>query len=342
MKKSSNIEEFNLLVKEYLKKDATYERQIRNFQAYLRAYEIEDRVFNLYEDNINDFFEYAIEHNIGTESQITSHIVALRGLFSFLIDNNRKFSELNGYISTTSFRERMFDKVEKTVSKKFLSKELLNRVLVTLDEYIENHANSETKKVMEESLYLDVIIARLFIKLSLLLPLQTGQIIELRLGDIRANSFREIEYNGVRIKLPNNLRKDIRFSVDYAESKFGNKYSSEDMLFDYLYSCGNKKGQGEGINRTLPRVYERLGLEEMLEKVSGGKREKYVYPAGSYKKTAIYNMLSNGANIVYLEKLTGLDTKTLLSDFVFDSLDSKAVEKNINSSLLLCGYYEYL
>ena len=80
----------------------------------------------------------------------------------------------------------------------------------------------------------------------------------------------------------------------------------------------------------------------MLEKVSGGKREKYVYPAGSYKKTAIYNMLSNGANIVYLEKLTGLDTKTLLSDFVFDSLDSKAVEKNINSSLLLCGYYEYL
>lgn len=89
-------------------------------------------------------------------------------------------------------------------------------------------------------------------------------------------------------------------------------------------------------------MYEGLGLVEMLEKVSGGKRGKYIYPAGSYKKTAIYNMLNNGANIVYLEKLTGLDTKTLLSDFVFDNLNERDIETNINSSLLQCEYYEYL
>ena len=84
-------------------------------------------------------------------------------------------------------------------------------------------------------------------------------------------------------------------------------------------------------------------MVEMLEKVSGGKRDKYnIYPAGSYKKTAIYKMLNNGANIVYLEKLTGLDTKTLLSDFVFDNLNERDIETNINSSLLQCEYYEYL
>ncbi|RHQ08983.1 hypothetical protein [Clostridium sp. AM49-4BH] len=105
------------------------------------------------------------------------------------------------------------------------------------------------------------------------------------------------------------MRKDIINSVNYAEMKYRVKYSTEDKIFEYLYSCENKKGQREGINRTLPRVYEGLGLVEMLEKVSGGKRDKYIYPAGSYKKTAIYNMLNNGANIVYLEKLTGLDTK---------------------------------
>ena len=63
--KSSNIEEFNLLVDEYLKQDSRYERQIRNFQSFLKEYGLEDKVFNLYEDNINDFFEYAVEHNIG-------------------------------------------------------------------------------------------------------------------------------------------------------------------------------------------------------------------------------------------------------------------------------------
>ena len=59
--KSSNIEEFNLLVDEYLKQDSRYERQIRNFQSFLKEYGLEDKVFNLYEDNINDFFEYAVE-----------------------------------------------------------------------------------------------------------------------------------------------------------------------------------------------------------------------------------------------------------------------------------------
>ena len=119
--KSSNIEEFNLLVDEYLKQDSRYERQIRNFQSFLKEYGLEDKVFNLYEDNINDFFEYAVEHNIGTDAQLSIHIAALKGLFSFLIDNNRKFSELNGYISTASFRERLSNKVDRTVSKKFIS-----------------------------------------------------------------------------------------------------------------------------------------------------------------------------------------------------------------------------
>lgn len=53
-------------------------------------------------------------------------------------------------------------------------------------------------------------------------------------------------------------------------------------------------------------------------------------------------MLVNGANIVYLVKLTGLDIQTLLSDFEYDSLNTRAVDSNLNSSLLACDYYEYL
>ena len=63
--KSSNIEEFNLLVDEYLKQDSRYERQIRNFQSFLKEYGLEDKVFNLYEDNINEFFTYSSIYLIG-------------------------------------------------------------------------------------------------------------------------------------------------------------------------------------------------------------------------------------------------------------------------------------
>lgn len=112
---------------------------------------------------------------------------------------------------------------------------------MTIDEYIENNSGLEAKGNHEESFYLDVIIARLFIKLSLLLPLQTGQIIDIKLGDVRSTQFREIIHNDVKVKLPNNLRKDIINSVNYAEMKYRVKYSTEDKIFEYLYSCENKK-----------------------------------------------------------------------------------------------------
>ena len=59
-------------------------------------------------------------------------------------------------------------------------------------------------------------------------------------------------------------------------------------------------------------------------------------------KEKIQKYINKYKNIVYLEKLTGLDTKTLLSDFVFDNLNERDIETNINSSLLQCEYYEYL
>lgn len=338
----SNLQRFNSFVKEFLDKDNTYKQQIENFQSYLKLYNLEDRVFNLYETNIDDFFEYAFIQNIGTDAQLTSHVAALKALFGFLINKNQKFSELNGYISTPSFKEKYLDRVDRSFSKKFLPMMLVNKVLFSIDDYINKNMDKVFKKQLDGSLYLDALIARLFIKLSLIIPLKTSQILELSLGDVKSIDFRFIVYNDIKIKIPNNLRKDIIFTVDYTEKKYGVKYKLDDKIFDFLYSAGNKKGKREGINNTLPRVYERLGLDEVLEMVSTGKKNRYLYPAESYKKTAIYNMLRNGVNIVYLVKLTGLDIQTLLIDFEYDCLNVRDVNFNINNSLLACDYYEYL
>lgn len=337
-----NIEIFNSFVKEFLDKDSTYKLQIENFQKYLKTYSLEDKVFNLYETNIDNFFEYAFRQNIGTEAQLTSHISALKSLFGFLIDKKQRFADLYGYISNPSFKEKYLERVDRSFSKKFLPMDLVNKVLSTLDSYIEVNNKVNHKKLHDETLYLDVLIARLFIKLSLILPLKTTQLLEVVLGDVRSENFRSVFYNDVTIKVPNNLRKDILYTIEYIEKKYGCTYTADDRIFEYMYTAGNKKGQREGINNTLPRVYERLGLNEMLEMVCTGKKNRYLYPAESYKKTAIYNMLVNGANIVYLVKLTGLDMQTLLSDFEYDSLNVRDVDTNLNNSLLASDYYEYL
>lgn len=82
---------------------------------------------------------------------------------------------------------------------------LVNKVLFTLDSYIESNKGGNFKKLHDETLYLDVLIARLFIKLSLILPLKTTQLLEIALGDVRGDSFRFLLHNSVMIKLPNNL-----------------------------------------------------------------------------------------------------------------------------------------
>lgn len=45
----SNLQRFNSFVNEFLDKDNTYKQQIENFQLYLKLYNLEDKVFNLYE-----------------------------------------------------------------------------------------------------------------------------------------------------------------------------------------------------------------------------------------------------------------------------------------------------
>lgn len=338
----SNFERFNMFVKDFLQDDNKYKLQIENFQNYLVEYKLTDRVFNLYESNIDDFFEYAIEKNIGTKSQLVSHIAALKSLFNHFIDENWKFSELNGYISNPAFKEKYSHKVDEVRNKDILSIEMINRVLKTMDSYISNKENGDFRNKSEEAVYLHVLIARLFIKLSLLLPLKTSQILEIQLGDVFKDDWREMLWNDVKVKVPNNLRKDILYTLEYVHTKFRKKCTEKDKIFELLYSCEGKKNSTDIINTTFPRVYKRLKLTEMLETTLKGKKNSYRYPAESYKKTAIINMLSNGVNIVYLTKLTGLDAQALLVDFDYGNLNDWDVSRNINNSLLACGYYEYL
>lgn len=338
----SNFSRFNMLVKDFLKADNKYKLQIENFQNYLVKYKLTDRVFNLYESNIDDFFEYAIEKNIGTKSQLVSHIAALKSLFNYLIDNNLKYSDLNGYISNPAFKEKYSHKVDEVCNKDILPIEMINRILKSMDSSISDKENRDFRNKSEEAAYLHLLIARLFIKISLLLPLKTSQILEIQLGDVYKDDWREIIWNEVKVKVPNNLRKDILFTLEYVQTKFEKKYTEKDKIFELLYSCEGKKISTDSINMTFPRVYKRLRLTEMLETTLKGKKNSYRYPAESYKKTAITNMLSNGVNIVYLTKLTGLDAQALLVDFDYGNLNDWDVSRNINNSLLACGYYEYL
>lgn len=67
------------------------------------------------------------------------------------------------------------------------------------------------------------------------------------------------------------------------------------------------------------RAYLAFDIKEMLKQRTNGKKLQYIYPAESYKETAILEMLNNGVNVLYLRKPTGLDIKLLLSNLILKS-----------------------
>lgn len=340
----TNSERFESLIQEYLKQDNKYELQIKHFINFLKDRLLEEKVFNLNESHIDEFFISCCVSNIGYEPSLVSHISALKSLFDFLISKDINFKELNGYISTTGFKENLCEKLEKTYSKQILSASLINSILYKADSYIEEKIATTFKNNLQKQKFFEIMIARIYIKLSLILPLKTSQMLNLKLYNIMNNEIRHIEYNGIKIKLPNDLRKQIVLTINYAQNEFVSVYSDQDPIFAFLYSSIKKKANSSVLSSSLTKTYEELNITEMLKKKRGGKKDKYIYPAESFKITAIVNMLENGTNIVYLKKLTGLDIGTLVSDYDFD----KKIELNddvsadINNGIVSTDYFTYL
>ena len=200
MENTSNAIQFKSLISDYLAQNNKYELQLRHFMEFLSDKEMEDRAFNLYPKDIDEFFKESFKDKIGTEAQVNSHMSALGSLFDYLISKEYKFSELSGYIKSPEFRRKMFQQVDKTENKTILSKESLRNILVLIDNYLQDNTSNKKQK------YYEILIARIFIKLSLILPLRVSQMLNISIGDIHDNNMRYLVYNDIQIKLPNSLR----------------------------------------------------------------------------------------------------------------------------------------
>lgn len=177
-----------------------------------------------------------------------------------------------------------------------------------------------------------------------MIPLKASEIITLQIGDIKSESFREIKYNNITIKIPNGVRAEIISTVNFAEMHYNLKYDNSISLFEFLYKATNLRPSTMKISETLIRAYKVIGASALLETYKSGTKNISLYPPESYKKTAILEMLNRGVNIVYLRQLTGLDINSLISDYDIDSTVSDVDVKsyNINSGTINTDYYAYL
>ncbi|MBE5984906.1 MAG: hypothetical protein E7248_16620 [Paenibacillaceae bacterium] len=334
-----NGENFKILIENLIEKDNKYENALRTFLNYLIENELSDYCFDLSLRDIDKYFESLIKVKIDSPSTLNSHIAGLTSLFVYLMENYFNFRELHAYINTPQFKNKILEKIDTGSKKSVIPINLLTDVLCKIENYLKSDLTSQKNKKVY-----DVLIARLYIKLSLLIPLKASEIITLQLGDIDSDSFREISYNSITIKIPNSIRMDIIHTVSFAESCYKLKYDNSVSLFGFLYNATNQRPSTMTISETLRRTYKIIGASAMLETYKSGTKNISLYPPESYKKTAILEMLNRGANIVYLRQLTGLDINSLISDYEMESAISDVDVKsyNINSGIINSAYYSYL
>lgn len=315
-----NSERFQGLVDELLQESTKYENEIKNFQQFLKDRMLEEKVFDLNVNHIDEYFKYSYDTKIGAVPTLTTHISALKSLFNHLIVNDiGYFKSLYGYIDTAGFKEKLSENLEKSFKKSVIDSTLLKSTLHKMDTYILKNINRDFPNSLSKKRFFEVLISRIYAKLSLIIPLKPKEMLEIRLNDILDGHTRIIEHNGITIKIPNKLRNDIIETIIFAKKQYAKAYSEKDKLFHFLYSAiGKRKIATSTISDSFEKTYILLGIEEMLKKRVGGKRDKFIYPPESYKITAILNMLNNGTNIVYLKKLTGLDMSALISNFDFE------------------------
>lgn len=338
----NNWEIFKRLIEELMASDCKYNNELKNFLKYLSDRMLEDKVFDLSISDIDNYFIYATDSKIGSLPTLTTHIVALKNLFNYLISKNLNFRELYAHINTSAFKDNLSRIVADSFKKPIIPETLLKSTLYKMDKYIEKgfkYSIPNNKKRFHEAM-----IARLYAKLSLIIPLKVNEMLDLKLGNIKDINTRTIEYNGISIKISNSLRNQIIDTVEYTEKTYKSFYSQDDKLFIFLYKAINREASTSSIRDSFVKTYKEIEVPEMLKQRHDGKKYKYIYPAESYKTTAILEMLNNGVNIVYLKQLTGLDVGTLLSNYNFNS-ENQIIDKvstNINNGINNTNYYTYI
>ena len=79
-----------------------------------------------------------------------------------------------------------------------------------------------------------LLIVRVYIELSLIIPLKPRDLLEIKVGELRNEAVRTIVHNSISIQLPKSVRTHIIESIDFAEKQYNAKYSEKDSLFIFL------------------------------------------------------------------------------------------------------------
>lgn len=321
---------------ELLKNKHSYRKHVNKFIDYLKKVDLEDRPKAIDKKVVeNCIGYYSLEKGeLNTRSTMEAHLEALKSFYAYLSRTDKLPNIFTDY-DYKDYKEAIVKKykLSEPVERGSFKCEEIISILLAMEQLMEQSL-AEKSGIRDEERYLQRMIMRLFIKITLIAPAKRNVIGQIKIRDFEED-FKILNINKIKINIPCGLSRDIVHAIRYAEDKNGKQVGKDEKIFEFIYRY---KGNftDESLNTWFLNLLEDIGYIE--------KSKRRTYPVEPIRNGAISMMVDNMVNPLLISKITGIGFSRLESQY-YDAMESEYknyLNKNVNKAIAQNEYYSYI
>lgn len=319
-----------------LKNKHSYKKHVNKFIDYLKKIGLDNRPKVIDKAVVDECIGYySLEKGeLNTRSTMEAHLEALKSFYDYL-SRTDKLPDIFSDYDYKNYKETIVKKYElsEPVERGSLSCEEIIRILVAMEKLMEQPL-SEKLSMRDEERYLQRIIMRLFIKITLIAPAKRNVIGQIKVNDFEEN-FKILNINTIKVNIPCGLSRDIVQAIQYAEGKNRKQIEKTDKLFHFIYQYKGKF-LDESLNTWFLNLLQDIGFIE--------KSKRRTYPVEPIRNGAISIMVNDMVNPLFISKITGIGFSRLEAQY-YNTMKSEYREylnRNINKAVAQSEYYSYI
>lgn len=316
-----------------------YKNHVNKFIAYLSLPEVHlaDTPRDINKDTVKRCIGYYHEKGeINSRKTMELHLESIKNFYDYL-SRTGKWPDLFSDLDYGEYKDDIVKTygLAEPLERGILEQAEIERILISLDNAIDSF-EVESAGIRDEERYLQRVILRLFIKLTLIAPSKRKVITSIKRLDIGEN-YKTVKINGILINIPCGLSRDICSAIKYGENKNGNQIEKDDNLFEFIYRHRGKF-RGESLNAWFFNLIQDF---EILEDI----KSKKSFAVEPIRNTAIKTMVDNRINPVLISKISGITLSML--EMTYYSKGWKIEHKEdinsaINKAIAQNEYYCYI
>ena len=316
-----------------------YRNHVNKFIEYLNlpAVNLADTPMDISKETVKGCVGYYHEKGeINSRKTMESHLESVKSFYDYL-SRTGKLRDIFSDLDYGEFKEKivqMYNLSEPSGRGVFGCNDI-QKILLNLDVAIDNF-KMESAGVRDEDKYLQRIILRLFIKLTLIAPAKRNVITSIKRSDLDDN-LKKLRINDAVINVPCGLSRDLKNAIEYAEGKNKKIVTDSDNIFDFIYRHKGKF-QGESLNTWF------FNMNQDFDIIKGQKSKKSL-AVEPIRNTAIKMMVDNMVNPILISKVSGI--KLSIIEKTYYPQDWKVefnedLNRSINRAIAQNDYYCYI